>query len=55
MRVGDDRGRPPNIRFGYYLLLVVYAFMAVFTVVVLRRLVRAPLPVELGGPGEAET
>jgi len=52
MRVRDAVTDAPNIRFGYYLLLVVYAFMAVFTVVVLRRLVRAPLPAELGGPGE---
>ena len=48
MRVRDAVTGAPNIRFGYYLLLVVYAFMAAFTLIVLRRLVRAPLPAGLG-------
>lgn len=47
MRVRDAVTDAPNIRFGYYLLLLVYAFMAVFTVIVVRRLTRAPLPAEL--------
>jgi len=47
MRVRDAVTDAPNIRFGYYLLLVVYAFMGLFTVIVLRRLTREPLPAEL--------
>jgi cytochrome d ubiquinol oxidase subunit I len=47
MRVRDAVTDAPNIRYGYYLLLVVYAFMALFTVIVLRRLMRAPMPAEL--------
>ncbi len=47
MRVRDAVTNAPNIRFGYYLLLMVYAFMAVFTIIVLRRLMRVPLPPEL--------
>jgi cytochrome bd ubiquinol oxidase subunit I len=53
MRVRDAVTDAPNIRFGYYLLLVVYAVMAVFTVLVLRRLARAPLPAGLAG-GDVE-
>jgi cytochrome d ubiquinol oxidase subunit I len=48
MRVRDAVTDAPNIRYGYYLLLAVYAVMAVFTVIVLRRLMRVPLPDELG-------
>ena len=47
MRVRDAVTDAPNIRFGYYLLLVVYAFMTAFTLVVLRRLTSAALPEEL--------
>jgi cytochrome d ubiquinol oxidase subunit I len=47
MRVRDAVTDAPNIRFGYFLLLTVYAFMGVFTVIVLRRLARTPLPPEL--------
>ncbi|MDQ1456179.1 MAG: cytochrome bd ubiquinol oxidase subunit, partial [Actinomycetota bacterium] len=47
MRVRDAVTDAPNIRFGYYLLLVVYAFMAGFAVIVVRRLTSAPLPEEL--------
>jgi cytochrome d ubiquinol oxidase subunit I len=47
MRVRDAVTDAPNIRFGYYLLLVVYAFMALFSVIVIRRLTRAPLPAEV--------
>lgn len=47
MRVRDAVTDAPNIRFGYYLLLTVYAFMALFTVIVVRRLTQAPLPPEL--------
>ena len=49
MRVRDAVTDAPNIRFGYYLLLAVYAVMGVFTVIVLRRLARIPLPDELVG------
>ena len=42
----------PNIRFGYYVLLVVYAFMAAFSVIVIRRLTRAPLPAALTESGD---
>jgi cytochrome d ubiquinol oxidase subunit I len=48
MRVRDAVTDAPNIRFGYFLLVAVYAVMAVFTVIVLRRLMRAPLPSDLG-------
>ncbi len=51
MRVRDAVTDAPNIRFGYFLLLAVYATMAAFTVLVLRRLARTPLPAELGGDG----
>jgi cytochrome d ubiquinol oxidase subunit I len=47
MRVRDAVTDAPNIRYGYYLLLVVYAFMALFSVIVIRRLVASPLPAEL--------
>jgi cytochrome d ubiquinol oxidase subunit I len=47
MRVRDAVTDAPNIRYGYYLLVLVYAFMAVFSVIVVRRLTRAPLPAEL--------
>jgi cytochrome bd ubiquinol oxidase subunit I len=52
MRVRDAVTDAPNIRFGYYLLLTVYAFIAVFTMIVLRRLMRVPLPEGLGEAGE---
>ena len=48
MRVRDAVTDAPNIRFGYFLLLAVYAVMAAFTVIVLRRLMHAPLPSDLG-------
>jgi cytochrome d ubiquinol oxidase subunit I len=48
MRVRDAVTDAPNIRFGYFLLLAVYAVMAAFTVIVLRLLMRAPLPSDLG-------
>ena len=35
----------PGLRFGLYVLLVVYTLMTVATVYVLRRLARRPLPV----------
>jgi len=44
MRVRDAVTDAPNIRFGYFLLLVVYAVMAVFAVIVVRRLTSTPLP-----------
>ncbi len=47
MRVRDAVTDAPNIRYGYYLLIVVYAFMAAFALVVLRRITRAPLGDEL--------
>ncbi len=47
MRVRDAVTDAPNIRYGYFLLLAVYAFMGVFTLIVLRRLMRTPLPDEL--------
>ena len=50
MRVRDAVTDAPNIRFGYYLLLLVYAFMAMFSVIVIRRLARAPLPAALTEP-----
>jgi cytochrome d ubiquinol oxidase subunit I len=53
MRVRDAVTDAPNIRFGYYLLIVVYAFMGVFTVIVLRRLKQAPLPVALSESEDA--
>ena len=36
----------PNIRYGYYALLVFYPVLTAVTVWVLRRLARAPLPQE---------
>jgi cytochrome d ubiquinol oxidase subunit I len=47
MRVRDAVTDAPNIRYGYFLLLAVYATMAVFAFIVLRRLARVPLPPEL--------
>lgn len=47
MRVKDAVTDAPNIRFGYYLLIAVYAVMALFSVIVLRRLTSTPLPAEL--------
>jgi cytochrome d ubiquinol oxidase subunit I len=52
MRVRDAVTDAPNIRFGYYLLLTVYAFMALFSVIVVRRLTRTPLPEALAEPGD---
>ena len=53
MRVRDAVTDAPNIRFGYYLLLVVYAAMAACTLLVLRRLARVPLPEGLAAEGPA--
>jgi cytochrome d ubiquinol oxidase subunit I len=44
MRVRDAVTDAPGIRYGYFLLLGVYAAMAVATFYVLRRLARVPLP-----------
>jgi len=55
MRVRDAVTDAPNIRFGYFLLLIVYAVMAACTVIVLRRLMRAPLPAELVSQSREET
>lgn len=44
MRVSDAVTDAPGIRYGYYMLLVVYTLLTVATVVALRRLARTPLP-----------
>jgi cytochrome d ubiquinol oxidase subunit I len=44
MRVADAVTRAPNIRFGYYAMLVFYPVLTVATVYVLRRVARRPLP-----------
>jgi cytochrome d ubiquinol oxidase subunit I len=46
MRVRDAVTDAPNIRFGYFLLIAVYAVMATFAFIVLRRLARIPLPLD---------
>jgi cytochrome bd ubiquinol oxidase subunit I len=47
MRVADAVTTAPNIRYGYFLLVAVYAVLAVATLYVLRRLARIPLPADL--------
>jgi cytochrome d ubiquinol oxidase subunit I len=47
MLVRDAVTSAPNIRYGYFLLIVVYAFMTLFAITVLRRLARQPLPEEV--------
>ncbi|MCU1428382.1 MAG: cydA [Actinomycetia bacterium] len=49
MRVNDAVTDAPGIRWGYFLLLAVYATLAVATVFVLRRLARVPLPMREAG------
>ncbi len=55
MRVRDAVTDAPNIRFGYFLLVAVYACMGMFTLIVLRRLTKQPLPPELVAELDAET
>jgi len=45
MRTSEAVSSAPGLRFGLYVLLVVYTLMTVATVYVLRRLARRPLPV----------
>ena len=45
MRTAEAVSSAPGLRFGLYVLLVVYTLMTVATVYVLRRLARRPLPV----------
>src|SRR5207237_8852108 len=47
MRTVDAVPDAPGIRFGYFLLLLVYTTLATATVFVLRRLARVPLPLPL--------
>jgi cytochrome d ubiquinol oxidase subunit I len=49
MRVNDAVTDAPGIRWGYFLLLAVYATLTVATVFVLRRLARVPLPTREAG------
>jgi len=44
MRVADAVTQAPNIRYGYYAMLVFYPVLTVATVYVLRRVARRPLP-----------
>jgi cytochrome d ubiquinol oxidase subunit I len=46
MRVRDAVSDAPGLRYGYFLLLAVYAVLAIATFTVLRRLARIPLPAE---------
>ena len=50
MRVRDAVSDAPGLRFGYFLLLAVYAVLAIATFTALRHLARIPLPDELGSP-----
>jgi cytochrome d ubiquinol oxidase subunit I len=52
MRVRDAVSDAPGLRFGYFLLLAVYAVLAVATFAALRHLARVPLPVDSGAPSE---
>ena len=54
MRTSDAVSSAPGLRFGLYVLLVVYALMTVATVYVLRRLARRPLPVAPQEPDVVE-
>jgi cytochrome d ubiquinol oxidase subunit I len=44
MRTTEAVTSAPNIRLGYYLLLLIYAALTVTTILALRRLGRVPLP-----------
>jgi cytochrome bd-type quinol oxidase subunit 1 len=44
MRVRDAVTDAPNIRFGFIGLVLLYVALFTFTVLVLRRLARVPLP-----------
>jgi cytochrome d ubiquinol oxidase subunit I len=54
MRVRDAVSDAPGLRWGYFLLILVYATLAVATVYVLRRLARVPLPLVRGDDGDGE-
>jgi cytochrome d ubiquinol oxidase subunit I len=47
MRVRDAVSDAPGLRYGYFLLIAVYAVLAITTFTVLRRLARVPLPAEV--------
>ena len=46
MRVRDAVSDAPGLRYGYFLLIAVYAVLAIATLTVLRRLARIPMPAE---------
>jgi cytochrome bd ubiquinol oxidase subunit I len=52
MRVRDAVSDAPGLRFGYFLLLAVYAVLAVATFAALRQLARIPLPVDAESPSD---
>ena len=47
MRTRDAVSDASGLRYGYFLLIVVYTVLAIATFTVLRRLARAPLPDEV--------
>jgi cytochrome d ubiquinol oxidase subunit I len=44
MRVSEAVSLAPNLRYGYYALIVIYVLLTVATVYVMRRVARSPLP-----------